>query len=144
MIINDHVDIACKLDAAGVHIGQSDMPLSKARAMLGENKIIGVSARTVDAAIQAKTDGADYLGVGAVFQTTTKADAQTLDHRILREICKSVSIPIVAIGGITQNNIHLLNGSGISGAAVISALFNESDITAAAKILRKKIEQVTA
>ena len=134
-IINDNVKLAKEIDADGVHVGQSDMEALDVRAQLGEDKIIGVSARTVEQALLAEKHGADYLGVGAVFQTGTKTDAREVEHSVLKEICTKVDIPVVAIGGITQDNVKELSGSGINGVAVISAIFAQKDIeTATAKL----------
>lgn len=144
LIVNDHVDIAAEIDAAGVHIGQKDMALTDARAILGPDKIIGVSARTVELALKAQQDGASYLGVGAVFGTTTKLDAKPLEMETLKSICAAVSIPVVAIGGISQNNVEKLTGTGISGAAVVSAVFGQPDIEAACIKLLETLKQVTA
>lgn len=131
-IINDNVKLAKEIDADGVHVGQSDMEALDVRAQLGEDKIIGVSARTVEQALLAEKHGADYLGVGAVFQTGTKTDAREVEHSVLKEICSKVDIPVVAIGGITQDNVKELSGSGINGVAVISAIF-------AQKVLRQQL-----
>ena len=130
-IINDNVKLAKEIDADGVHVGQSDMEALDVRAQLGEDKIIGVSARTVEQALLAEKHGADYLGVGAVFQTGTKTDAREVEHSVLKEICTKVDIPVVAIGGITQDNVKELSGSGINGVAVISAIFAQKDIETA-------------
>lgn len=137
LIINDNVEICLKADADGVHVGQSDMEAGEVRKRLGPDKIIGVSAKTVEQALKAQENGADYLGVGAVFGTTTKSDAKKLDMEMLREICKAVEIPVVAIGGITKGNILELSGSGIDGAAVVSALFAQPDIEAATKEMKQ-------
>lgn len=144
LIINDYVDIAAEINAAGVHIGQKDMKLTEARAILGPDKIIGVSARTVELALQAQKDGASYLGVGAVFGTTTKLDAKPLEMETLKSICAAVSIPVVAIGGISEQNVEKLTGTGISGAAVVSAVFGQPDIEAACQRLLATLKQVTA
>jgi len=130
-VINDNVDIAAACDADGVHVGQSDMKINEVRARLGGNKIIGVSAITIEQAIIAEQNGADYLGVGAVFSTSTKLDADTVSHKILKAICDEVSIPVVAIGGISSHNILELKGTKIDGVAVISAVFAQPDIKAA-------------
>jgi thiamine-phosphate pyrophosphorylase len=135
-LVNDDVRIAVASGADGVHIGQDDMPVPEARRLLGPDKILGVSAQTVAQAVQAERDGADYLGVGAVFPTGSKPDADSVSRETLKEICAAVSIPVVAIGGINRHNIHELQGSGIRGVAVISALFGESDIENAARLLR--------
>ena len=122
-VINDNVEIARTVGADGVHVGQDDMPAWKVREILGEDKIIGVSAQTVEQAIKAEKDGADYLGVGAVFPTSSKADAVEVEHATLRDICVAVQIPVVAIGGISAENVSQLAGTGIDGIAVISAIF---------------------
>lgn len=128
LIINDDVELALEADADGVHVGQSDMAAGLARKRLGKGKILGVSARTVELALEAEKNGADYLGVGAVFGTNTKNDAKKLDHSVLENICDSVKIPIVAIGGITADNMHELKGRGMNGFAVVSAVFAQKDI----------------
>ena len=135
-VINDNVDIAAAMDAAGVHVGQSDMEAGDVRARLGPNKIIGVSAGTVEEAILAEKRGADYLGVGAVFPTGSKDDAIDVPHETLKAICEAVSIPVIAIGGITQQNLSELAGSGICGIAVISAIYAQQDIRKAAEDLK--------
>ena len=129
-VINDNVDIAIKMDADGVHVGQSDMEAGDVRKKLGPDKIIGVSAQTVEQAILAEKHGADYLGVGAVF------DAEDVPLETLKAICEAVSIPVIAIGGITKDNVKELAGSGICGIAVISAIFASKDIEAATKELK--------
>jgi len=139
-VINDNVEIAKKVDADGVHVGQSDMEALDVRKTLGEDKIIGVTAKTVEQALKAQAHGADYLGVGAVFGTTSKADATKLDHKVLKEICETVDIPVVAIGGITEENVTELAGNGICGVAVISAVFGQPDIEQATKELKEKVE----
>ena len=139
-VINDNVEIAKKVDADGVHVGQSDMEALDVRKTLGEDKIIGVTAKTVEQALKAQAHGADYLGVGAVFGTTSKADATKLDHKVLKEICETVDIPVVAIGGITGENVTELAGNGICGVAVISAVFGQPDIEQATKELKEKVE----
>lgn len=141
-IINDNVKLAKEIDADGVHVGQSDMEALDVRAQLGEDKIIGVSARTVEQALLAEKHGADYLGVGAVFQTGTKTDAREVEHSVLKEICTKVDIPVVAIGGITQDNVKELSGSGINGVAVISAIFAQKDIETATAKLKSCVEQI--
>ena len=135
-VINDNVDIAAAMDADGVHVGQSDMEAGDVRARLGPNKIIGVSAGTVEEAILAEKRGADYLGVGAVFPTGSKDDAIDVPHETLKAICEAVSIPVIAIGGITQQNLSELAGSGICGIAVISAIYAQQDIRKAAEDLK--------
>ena len=135
-VINDNVDIALKMNADGVHVGQSDMEALDVRKKLGPDKIIGVSAQTVEQALLAQKHGADYLGVGAVFPTGSKADAEDVSHETLKAICDAVDIPVIAIGGITKENVHELKGSGICGIAVISALFAQKDIEQATKDLK--------
>lgn len=127
-IINDRVDIAMLCDADGVHVGQSDIPEDKVRKLIGKNKIVGVSARTVEEAMKAKENGADYLGVGAMFTTTTKLDAKSVTINKLSEIKKEVNLPIVAIGGINLDNIDKLKQCNIDGYAVISAILKADDI----------------
>ncbi len=141
-VVNDNVRLAKKIDADGVHIGQDDMTLPEARKILGGQKIIGVSAQTVQEAVLAETQGADYLGVGAVFQTGSKDDAVEVPLETLKEICKAVKIPVVAIGGITKDNVSGLKDSGICGISVISAIFAQKDITAATEELKKRVENL--
>lgn len=136
-IINDNVEIARRSDADGVHVGQSDMNVKAVREIVGDSKIIGVSVETVEQAIIAEKDGADYLGVGAVFQTSTKNDAGAVSYNTLKDICETVSIPVVAIGGICEDNVLKLKGSGVDGIAVVSAIFGSDDITSSARQLRK-------
>jgi len=143
-VINDNVEIAKKIDADGVHVGQSDMKAENVRAILGNNKILGVSAQTVEQAILAEKMGADYLGVGAVFPTGSKADAEDVSYETLKAICEAVSIPVVAIGGIGAGNVSKLENSGISGIAVISAIFAAEDIQAATKDLKEMTEKVVS
>jgi len=143
-VINDNVEIARKMNADGVHVGQSDMEAGDVRALLGEDKILGVSAQTVEQAILAEQRGADYLGVGAVFHTGSKADADDVSRETLKAICEAVSIPVVAIGGIGKHNVPLLSGSGICGIAVISAIFAADDITSATAELKALTEQAVA
>lgn len=128
LIINDNVDIAIKCKADGVHVGQKDMEAGKVRALVGERMMIGVSAKTVEQALAAQNAGADYLGVGAVFSTTTKLDAKELSHSVLKEICDTVNIPVVAIGGISKENIGQLSGTNVDGVALVSAIFSADDI----------------
>ncbi|MDO5521723.1 MAG: thiamine phosphate synthase [bacterium] len=127
-IINDNVELARKVDADGVHVGQSDMPVAEVRKRIGSNKIIGVSAQTVSQAVKAEEEGADYLGVGAVFTTSTKLDANQVSKETLMEICDTVHIPVVAIGGITIENIVELKGTHIDGIALVSAIFASKHI----------------
>ena len=135
-VINDNVDIALQMDADGVHVGQSDMEAGDVRAKLGPDKIIGVSAQTVEQAILAEKRGADYLGVGAVFPTGSKDDADDVSHETLKAICEAVSIPVIAIGGITVENTPVLKGTGICGIAVISAIYGQENILEATKKLK--------
>lgn len=139
-VINDNVEIAAKIGADGVHVGQSDMEAGDVREKLGPDKIIGVSAQTVEQALKAQEHGADYLGVGAVFPTGSKADAVEVSHETVRAIAEAVDIPVIAIGGITKDNVSELEGTGICGIAVISAIFAQKDIEAAARILRERTE----
>lgn len=135
-VINDNVEIALTADADGVHVGQSDMEAGDVRKKLGPDKILGVSAQTVEQAVLAQKRGADYLGVGAVFPTGSKADAEDVDKDTLKAICEAVQIPVIAIGGISKENVMELAGTGICGIAVISALFAQADIQVAAKELK--------
>lgn len=141
-VVNDDVEIALAADADGVHVGQSDMEAGNVRAKLGPDKIIGVSAQTVEQAVLAEERGADYLGVGAVFLTGSKADACEVSHEALRAICEAVDIPVIAIGGINADNLRELSGSGICGIAVISAIFAKEDIEGAARELRSLAEEM--
>lgn len=137
-VINDNVDIALAIDADGVHVGQNDMEALDVRKRLGPDKIIGVSAQNVQQALLAQKHGADYLGVGAVFPTGSKDDAEDVSFETLKAICQAVDIPVIAIGGITKENVSELKGSGICGIAVISAIFAQKDIKAATKELKKR------
>lgn len=141
-IINDSIDVALSCDADGIHVGQSDMSANNVRDIIGKNKIVGVSAATPQEAIIAEAMGADYLGVGAVFSTSTKSDAKRVSYEELREICSSVSIPVVAIGGINESNVLKLKSSGISGIAVVSAIFAQKEISAATKRLKLLADEV--
>ncbi|MEE1312164.1 MAG: thiamine phosphate synthase [Lachnospiraceae bacterium] len=141
-VINDNVEIALAMDADGVHVGQSDMEAGNVREKLGEDKIIGVSAHTVEEAVLAQKRGADYLGVGAVFPTGSKADAEDVRYETLKEICQAVDIPVIAIGGIQKENVKELSGSGICGIAVISAIFAQKDIEVATAKLRERTEEM--
>lgn len=143
-VINDNVEIALKMDADGVHVGQSDMEAGDVRALLGEGKMLGVSAQTVEQAVLAQQRGADYLGVGAVFHTGSKEDAEDVSHETLRAICEAVSIPVIAIGGISKHNVMKLKGSGICGIAVISAIFAAEDITYATAELKELTGRVVS
>ena len=141
-VVNDDVEIALAADADGVHVGQSDMEAGDVRTRLGPDKIVGVSAQTVEQAVLAQEKGADYLGVGAVFPTGSKADAKEVSHETLKEICKAVDIPVIAIGGIGTGNMGELSGSGICGIAVISAIFAQEDIEGAARKLKGLAEKM--
>lgn len=141
-VVNDEVSIAKDIDADGVHVGQSDMEAMDVRKILGPDKIIGVSAQTVEQAIIAEKHGADYLGVGAVLTTGSKDDADDVSHETLKAICEAVSIPVIAIGGITKDNVAELAGSGICGVAVISAIFGQKDIQKATEELKFSVENM--
>ena len=141
-VINDNVDIAIAMDADGVHVGQSDMEAGNVREKLGPDKIIGVSAQTVEQAVLAEQRGADYLGVGAVFPTGSKDDAVEVSHETLKAICEAVSIPVIAIGGISVGNVKELAGSGIVGIAVISAIYAAEDIKKATEDLKAETARV--
>lgn len=141
-IINDNVDIAVKCGADGIHVGQSDMETGNVRALVGENMLIGVSAQTVEQALAAQNAGADYLGVGAMFNTTTKLDASEVSFETLKEICNAVTIPVVAIGGISKENILQLSGTGVDGVALVSAIFAADDIENECKELRSLSEKM--
>ena len=141
-IINDDVEVAIKCGADGIHVGQKDMEAGNVRAMVGEDMIIGVSVQTVEQALAAQKAGADYLGVGAVFTTTTKLDANSVSHETLKEICETVSIPVVAIGGINKSNILGLSGTGVDGVALVSAIFAAKDIASECVILRSLSEKM--
>ena len=142
LIINDSIEVALAVDADGVHLGQDDANAAQARQLLGKDKIIGVSAHNVQEALQAVQDGADYLGSGAVFGSGTKTNVSTLPMQTLREICNAVPIPVVAIGGITEQNLQQLSGTGIAGAAVVSAIFAQENIEEAAIRLRGLLSQM--
>ncbi|HIV02762.1 MAG TPA: thiamine phosphate synthase [Candidatus Aphodoplasma excrementigallinarum] len=135
LIINDRVDIALAADADGVHVGQSDLPAAVVRRLIGPDKLLGVSVATLEQAKQAAADGADYLGVGAMYATQTKTDADIVTMEELRRIRAAVNIPIVVIGGINKNTLGNFKGMGIDGLAVVSAVVAQADITAAAKEL---------
>lgn len=135
LLINDNLDVALAVDAAGVHVGQEDMAALEVRRRIGDKKVVGVSAQTVEQALAAEKAGADYLGVGAVFPTNSKDDAVKVDFATLRAICQAVQIPVVAIGGITADNMPALQNSGIIGVAVISAIFGQPDVRVAAEQL---------
>lgn len=142
LIINDNVELAKAIDADGVHIGQSDMEPARARAILGPDKIIGVTAKTVEQARAAEASGADYLGSGAVFGSSTKTDAKPMELSKLQEICESVQIPVVAIGGIDRDNILSLKGRKMAGVAVVSGLFASTGIEEVARDLLTKVNSI--
>lgn len=141
-VINDNIEIAMEVDADGVHVGQSDLIATKAREILGEDKILGVSVSNVKQAIEAERAGADYLGAGSVFTTTSKLDANNVDMEEIKKITKAVNIPVLGIGGINEKNIHLLKDSGLDGIAVISAILAQEDIEEATRKLYKLSKEV--
>lgn len=143
LIVNDNVDAAINSGADGVHVGMEDTPVSEIRARVSDEFIIGATAKTVEQAKKAQAEGADYLGVGAVFPSPTKKDAIRITNEQLREIANSVDIPVAAIGGISKDNILQLKGSGADGAAVVSAIFAQDDIAEAAAELKKLAEKMT-
>lgn len=141
-IINDRADIALAAGADGVHVGQSDLEAGRARALLGPHKIVGVSAHSRSEALRAQAAGADYLGTGAAFATGTKRDALPISKETIRAVTAAVDIPVVAIGGVSRENILELRGLGLSGVAVVSGIFGEGDVEAAARELRALAEQL--
>lgn len=141
LIINDNIEVCIQSNADGVHLGQGDTPLVKARKILGNDKIIGVTAKTIEQAQEAQINGADYIGVGAMFGSTTKKDAIPLTFEQLADIRKSVTIPIVAIGGINADNIQNFKNTGIDGIAVVSAIFGQNDIKSATENLLDEISK---
>lgn len=143
-VINDSVDIALACDADGVHVGQTDLMGRDVRALIGPDKILGITANTVELAVAAERAGADYIGAGAVFGTTTKQNAKNLSLDTLKAICQAVSIPVVTIGGINADNLPNLTGTGAAGAAVVSALFAQKDPEAAAQNLRTLADKMVA
>lgn len=143
-VVDDDVELAKEIDADGVHIGQSDLALVEARRVLGPDKIIGVSAHSVAEAIEEERNGADYLGVGSVFTTSTKLDAEAVSKATLKEICEAVSIPVVAIGGIQKDNMLQLKGTKVDGVAVVSAIFAAPDVQQAAKELRMTADELVS
>ena len=143
-VINDSVDIALACDADGVHVGQADLMGRDVRALIGPDKILGITTNTVELAVAAERAGADYIGAGAVFGTTTKQNAKNLSLDTLKAICQAVSIPVVAIGGINAHNLPTLTGTGAAGAAVVSALFAQKDPEAAAQNLRTLADKMVA
>lgn len=142
LFINDNVEVAIKCNADGIHIGQDDMEILKVREMVGDDMIIGVSVHSVKEALEAVEKGADCLGVGAVFPTSTKADADVLSKKVLKDICDVVDIPVVAIGGINKKNIDELAFTGVDGVALVSAIFGEKDIEKECRLLYKLSEEM--
>ncbi|MCC7552929.1 MAG: thiamine phosphate synthase [Methanobacteriaceae archaeon] len=142
LIINDRVDIAIAIDADGVHVGQDDMPCTVVRKMIGKNKIVGVSTSTVEESIKAEKDGADYIGSGAVFNTSTKDDAPSITKNELKKVVESVSIPTIAIGGITQENIKEFKGTKIKGISVVSAIMNSDNPKLSAEKLKDEFNKL--
>lgn len=136
LIINDRVDIALAAGADGVHVGQSDLPAAAVRRIIGQDKILGVSASSLEEAVKAQEDGADYIGVGAMFSTATKTDAKLVTMEELIKIRAAVTVPIVVIGGINQETAPLFKGTGVDGLAVVSAIVAQPDIEAAARGMR--------
>ena len=140
--INDNVEIAIKCHADGIHVGQEDMEASQVRQKVGDDMIIGVSVHSVEEALDAVKNGADCLGVGAMFSTSTKTDVNVLPKETLRDICTAVNIPVVAIGGIGKSNISQLAGTGVDGVALVSAIFAADDIENECRLLRKLSEEM--
>ena len=141
-LINDNVELALAVDADGVHVGQEDMDARDVRSLIGKDKILGVTAKTVQQALRAQQAGADYLGSGAVFGSTTKTNAKPMTRQLLQSICQSVSIPVVAIGGIHRGNIAALAGTDIRGVAVVSGIFGAADIEEECRLLKTEIERI--
>ncbi|MDT3845266.1 MAG: thiamine phosphate synthase [Bacillota bacterium] len=141
-VLDDNVMLAKKVGADGVHVGQSDMEAGNVRSLIGPDRILGVSAQTVEQAIRAEQAGADYLGVGAVFPTGSKDDATEVGYDTVKAIVEAVSIPVIAIGGITKDNVGELSGTGIAGVAVISAIFAKEDISEATEELKTAVERM--
>mgnify|MGYP000855806387 FL=1 len=142
LIIDDRLDVCLAVDAAGLHIGDDELPVSVARKVLGPEKILGVTAKTVKRALEAETSGADYLGTGAIFPTTTKENAPITLISTLKTICQTVAIPVVAIGGLTSENIDQLIGTGIAGVAVVRDLMQAEDIEAKAHAFLTKLDDM--
>ena len=141
-LVNDNVDIAIKCEADGVHVGQEDTAVSKVRKLVGDKMIIGVSVQNINEALESIKNGADYLGVGAMFATSTKLDANVIPFENLKSVCNAVNIPVVAIGGIGKNNIMKLAGSGADGVALVSAIFGAKNIEEECRELRRLSEQM--
>ena len=144
LIIDDRLDVCLAVDAAGLHIGDDELPVSVARKVLGPEKILGVTAKTVKRALEAETAGADYLGTGAIFPTTTKENAPITLISTLKTICQTVAIPVVAIGGLTSENIDQLIGTGIAGVAVVRDLMQAEDIEAKAHAFLTKLDDIVS
>lgn len=144
LIIDDRLDVCLAVDAAGLHIGEDELPVSVARKALGPEKILGVTAKTVKRALEAETSGADYLGTGAIFPTTTKENAPITLISTLKTICQTVAIPVVAIGGLTSENIDQLIGTGIAGVAVVRDLMQAEDIEAKAHAFLTKLDDIVS
>ena len=144
LIIDDRLDICLAVDAAGLHIGDDELPVSVARQVLGPKKILGVTAKTVKRALEAETSGADYLGTGAIFPTTTKENAPITLISTLKTICQTVAIPVVAIGGLTSENIDQLAATGIAGVAVVRDLMQAEDIEAKAHAFLTKLDDIVS
>lgn len=142
LFINDNVEVAIQCHADGIHVGQEDMAAAQVRRRVGDDMMIGVSVHSVAEALDAVRDGADCLGAGAMFSTSTKADADVLPPGTLRAICDAVDIPVVAIGGITKHNIAQLAGSGVDGVALVSAIFSAPDIESECRLLRRLSEEM--
>ena len=142
LIIDDRLDVCLAVDAAGLHIGDDELPVSVARKVLGPEKILGVTAKTVKRALEAETSGADYLGTGAIFPTTTKENAPITQISTLKTICQTVAIPVVAIGGLTSENIEQLIGTGIAGVAVVRDLMQAEDIEAKTQAFLTKLDDI--
>ena len=140
--VNDNVDIAIACGADGVHVGQEDMAAAQVRQRVGDGMMIGVSVHSVEEAVEAVKSGANCLGVGAMFSTSTKNDANVLPREVLRDICRAVDVPVVAIGGIGKGNLMQLAGTGVDGVALVSAIFGAADITAECRLLRKLSEEM--
>lgn len=141
-VINDNIKLAMEVDADGIHIGQSDIDGKDARAIIGDDKILGITAKTVEQALKAEADGANYLGVGAAFSTSTKLDTNVISFDTIRDICNAVSIPVVTIGGISEKNILELKGLGVDGVAVVSAIFAKTDVAKATQEMFKLSEEI--
>lgn len=142
--INDNVELAIKCKADGIHVGQEDMSAAQVRQKVGSDMMIGVSVHSVEEALEAVKNGADCLGVGAMFTTSTKMDADVLSKEILRDICAAVDVPVVAIGGISKSNISELSGTGIDGVALISAIFSADNIENECRLLRRLSEEMVS